>query len=78
MYKIEKEKADDLTIFDSKFGGISYWDFSKEFPTDSKGEKLSLLAQINFDKEKLFVYKSNQHLIKIICNKYGINILKTE
>lgn len=26
--------------------------FSKEFPTDSKGEKLNLLAQINFDKEK--------------------------
>lgn len=50
-YKIEKEKADNLTIFDSKFGGIPYWDFSKEFPTDSKGEKLNLLAQINFDKE---------------------------
>ena len=51
-YKIEKEKADNLTIFDSKFGGIPYWDFSKEFPTDSKGEKLNLLAQINFDKER--------------------------
>jgi uncharacterized protein YwqG len=51
-YKIEKEKADDLTIFDSKFGGLPYWDFAKEFPTDSKGEKLQLLAQINFDKEK--------------------------
>ena len=50
-YKIEKEKADNLTIYDSKFGGIPYWDFSKEFPTDSKGEKLNLLAQINFDKE---------------------------
>lgn len=50
-YKIEKEKSDNLTIFDSKFGGIPYWDFSKEFPTDSKGEKLNLLAQINFDKE---------------------------
>ena len=51
-YKIEKEKADNLAIFDSKFGGIPYWDFSKEFPTDSKGEKLNLLAQINFDKER--------------------------
>lgn len=51
-YKIEAEKAENLSIFDSKFGGIPYWDFSKEFPTDSKGEKLKLLAQINFDKEK--------------------------
>ena len=50
-YKIENEKSNDLTIFESKFGGIPYWDFSKEFPTDSKGKKLNLLAQINFDKE---------------------------
>ena len=51
-YKIKKEKMDNLSIYDSKFGGIPYWDFSKEFPTDSKGEKLNLLAQINFDKER--------------------------
>ena len=51
-YKIEKEKTENATIFDSKFGGIPYWDFSKEFPTNRKGEKLNLLAQINFDKEK--------------------------
>lgn len=50
-YKIEKEKVDNATIFDSKFGGIPYWDFSKEFPTNNSGEKLNLLAQINFDKE---------------------------
>lgn len=50
-YKIKKEKTDKLSIYDSKFGGIPYWDFSQEFPTDSKGEKLNLLAQINFDKE---------------------------
>ena len=50
-YKIKKEKADNLTIFDSKFGGLPYWDFSKEYPKDSKGEKLVLLAQINFEKE---------------------------
>ena len=50
-YTIEKEKSDNLTIYDSKFGGIPYWNFSKEFPKNSKGEKLNLLAQINFDKE---------------------------
>ncbi|MBR2240690.1 MAG: DUF1963 domain-containing protein [Clostridia bacterium] len=51
-YKIVKEKADNLTIFDSKFGGIPYWDFSEDFPKDTKGEKLMLLAQINFEKDK--------------------------
>ena len=42
-YKIEKEKAENLSIFDSKFGGIPYWDFSKDFPVDSKGQKQGCL-----------------------------------
>lgn len=78
LYKIEKEKADDITIFDSKFGGIPYWDFSKEFPTDSKGEKLNLLAQINFDKEKFNDERLPQNgilqfYISSSDDKYGMN-----
>lgn len=34
-------------IFDSKFGGVPYWNLSMPYPTDSDGEKLMLLAQIN-------------------------------
>lgn len=34
-------------IFDSKFGGVPYWNQTKEYPKDSKGEMLMLLAQIN-------------------------------
>jgi uncharacterized protein YwqG len=45
--KILDEEPD---IFDSKFGGIPYWTKDKEYPENSEGEKLSLLAQINFDK----------------------------
>ncbi|ORY44604.1 DUF1963-domain-containing protein [Neocallimastix californiae] len=45
--KILDEEPD---IFDSKFGGIPYWTTDKEYPENSEGEKLSLLAQINFDK----------------------------
>lgn len=37
------------SIFDSKFGGIPYWDSSKEYPTAFTGEKLMLLAQINLE-----------------------------
>ncbi len=37
-------------ILDSKFGGLPYWDKSKEYPVDSNGSPLILLAQINFDK----------------------------
>ena len=52
-YQIETEKSDNLTIFDSKFGGLPYWDLSQEFPKDNQGLQLNLLAQINFDKENL-------------------------
>ncbi len=37
-------------LFDSKFGGFPYWDLSLPYPTDPAGEKLVLLAQINFDQ----------------------------
>jgi len=45
--KIENEKP---SIFDSKIGGLPYWTTDKEYPKNSKGNKLYLLAQINFDK----------------------------
>lgn len=49
-YRIEllKEKT---SLFDSKFGGIPYWDLSKEYPVDKNGDRLILLAQINLEKE---------------------------
>ena len=45
----------DITpeIFDSKLGGIPYWTSDKKYPTNSDGKKLLLLAQINFDREKV-------------------------
>ena len=38
--------------FDSKVGGLPYWDPAKTYPTDSNGKKMFLLAQINFDQDK--------------------------
>lgn len=49
-YKIGfEEKESD--IFDSKVGGMPYWDLSKPYPV-MDNEQMILLAQINFDKEK--------------------------
>ncbi len=48
--KINAVRANGLSIFDSKFGGIPYWDFSKPYPVSSEGEKLVLLSQFNFEK----------------------------
>lgn len=45
---IDPEKKPELC--DSKFGGLPYWDMEKEYPTDSEGRKLMLLAQINLEQ----------------------------
>lgn len=37
-------------LLDSKFGGLPYWEPSQPYPQDSRGYKLFLLAQINFDQ----------------------------
>lgn len=48
--KINEEEAANLSIFDSKFGGLPYWNEETEYPTDKNGDALILLAQINFEK----------------------------
>mgnify|MGYP001033323114 CR=1 FL=1 len=51
------ERKDDKTkpsLFDSKFGGLPYWDMNREYPTDCNGKKMMLLAQINFSDLKEF------------------------
>ena len=45
---IDPETKPDLS--DSKFGGLPWWDMEKEYPTDSEGRKLMLLAQINLEQ----------------------------
>lgn len=38
----------NLEIWKSKFGGIPYWPRGEEYPRNSEGKPLNLLAQINF------------------------------
>ena len=52
FYRAICEKVENIDIFSSKFGGVPYWDLNKKYPTDSKGNKIPLLAQINFEKEQ--------------------------
>lgn len=49
-YIITAEKRGKTELFESKFGGIPYWEPDKEYPTDENGEMLYLLAQLNFDR----------------------------
>ncbi|MCH5345367.1 MAG: DUF1963 domain-containing protein, partial [Acetatifactor sp.] len=45
---IKPEKQPGL--FDSKFGGLPYWDLSKPYPVGADGQKLILLGQISFEQ----------------------------
>lgn len=52
-YKITIDCNAPTGIFDSKFGGVPYWDLQKHYPQDANGNKLALLAQFNFDKNNV-------------------------
>ena len=52
IYSIKIESKTDR-IFDSKIGGIPYWSPDKNYPINSSGNKLYLLAQVNFEEEKV-------------------------
>ena len=47
-FRISTVTGKTPALTESKFGGIPYWEHSKDYPLSSKGEKLVLLAQINF------------------------------
>lgn len=49
-YVLEIRKDRQPGLLDSKFGGIPYWDMSREYPADSSGNKLLFLAQINLEQ----------------------------
>ncbi|MCI8869765.1 MAG: DUF1963 domain-containing protein [Lawsonibacter sp.] len=49
-YEIELRPGAAPGLTDSKFGGLPYWDPALPYPEDRNGEKLILLAQINFDQ----------------------------
>ena len=42
-----------LGLTDSKIGGLPYWDLSRPYPADEKGQPMQLLAQINFGAEDM-------------------------
>ena len=44
------QKERPITPFDSKLGGIPYWDTAKPYPTDAKGRPMALVMQVNFEE----------------------------
>ena len=53
-YKILIKEKEIPEIFDSKIGGLPYWKSNiEDYPKNSEGKKLFLLAQINLEKENI-------------------------
>lgn len=48
LINLDTEK--NSSIFESKFGGLPYWDLSCPYPVDSQGNKMQLLAQFNLNE----------------------------
>lgn len=49
-YSLTLRKGVKPDLFDSKFGGLPYWNPKMPYPVDKTGQKMMLIAQINFDK----------------------------
>ncbi len=49
-FAVTAEKDIKPDLFDCKFGGVPYWDSTMAYPTDADGNKMMLLAQINFEQ----------------------------
>lgn len=49
-FRIVINKKRKPELYDSKFGGVPYWDKKLEYPTDSDGNKMILLAQISLNE----------------------------
>lgn len=49
-YALTLRKGVVPDLFDSKFGGLPYWNPKMAYPLDNTGQKMTLIAQINFDR----------------------------
>lgn len=72
--KIVKDSQPDL--FDSKFGGVPYWDMKQAYPADNNGAMLMLLAQINLEQVPLDERLPKQGMLQFfigVDDVFGMN-----
>lgn len=75
--KIQIEENRKPTLFESKIGGIPYWDKEREYPKASDGSKLMLLAQMNLNElpENQMLPRTGILQFFILCDRnYGMSI----
>ena len=52
-YRLVPSSRRTPELTDTKLGGLPYWDADEAYPTDAKGRKMMLLAQVNFSKDRM-------------------------
>ncbi len=52
-YRLLFDAESETGIFDSKLGGVPYWNAAMPYPTDANGNALYLLLQLNLDALQL-------------------------
>jgi uncharacterized protein YwqG len=62
--QIKATKANNLKLWQSKFGGLPYLPAKIKYPYNVKNQPLYLLAQINFDKMPKLNRYSEQVLLQ--------------
>lgn len=84
LINVNPEKVPSL--FDSKFGGLPYWDLSRPYPVDSDGNEMQLLAQFNLSeipendklpKEGMLQFFISAEETKVVYHK-SIDYMMTE
>jgi uncharacterized protein YwqG len=77
VIKIKGEEASTL-LWDSKIGGNPYWElYNKDYPNDSNGKPMRLLAQINFTQMPHMEFFPTDGLLQFFISAdddiYGFN-----
>lgn len=83
MVVLEPKRADGITVFDSKLGGVPYMPKKFEYPKGKsgtyEGRPLRLLAQLNFEKLPHIEDFPEKGILQFFCSDdddeavYGIN-----
>ena len=68
LIKLNPEK--ELSIFDSKLGGLPYWDSSRSYPVDSEDRKMVLFAQFNLSQIPENKHLSGKGILQLFLSDY--------
>lgn len=74
LIRLNPEK--EPSVFDSKLGGLPYWDSSRTYPVDLYGNKMVLLAQFNLSQLPENTHLSGEGILQFFLSDYNEDDVK--